>query len=403
MFELNGKYNTCKVFSDNADDTAIGQLTELLNQESIKGSSIRIMPDTHAGKGCVIGTTMTIKDKVIPSLVGVDIGCGVLCAKLSQKVDLQHLDDVIYNHVPNGFKIFDEVTIENEYLSDIIADIDITRANKSLGTLGGGNHFIEVDEDLDGNQYLVIHTGSRHLGIEVCQYWQNIAYEKLKLKENGGKTLRELTKELVEKCTAEGRKKEISRALQKLRDDYKSTKVEVSYDLAYLEGDNLQRYLHDMKIAQYHAWLNRETILNNIVKAMKLEVTDKFQTIHNYIDLDNMILRKGSISAQKDEKVIIPMNMRDGSLICRGKGNIDWNYSAPHGAGRLMSRNQAKESISMQDFRDSMTDIFSTSVCSSTVDEAPQAYKPMDEIIRNIKDTVEIIDIIKPIYNFKAY
>ena len=403
MIKLEGKYNSCKIFTDNVDNATIGQLIALLNQESIKGSSIRIMSDAHAGKGCVIGTTMTIKDTIIPNLVGVDIGCGMLCAKLAEKVDLQKLDSVIYDKIPNGFNIFSEPIDVNADLYDTVADIDIDKSNKSLGTLGGGNHFIEVDEDSEGNQYLIIHTGSRHLGIEICEYWQNKAYEALKLKESGDKTLRELNKELIEKYTAEGHKKEISKALKKLREDYKNTKVSIPFDLAYLEGENLQGYLHDMRIAQNHAYLNRETILNSIVKAMKLKVVDKFQTIHNYIDLDNMILRKGSISAQEGEKVIIPMNMRDGSLICIGKGNPDWNYSAPHGAGRLMSRNEAKNSISMNDFKKSMSGIYSTSVCSSTVDEAPQAYKSMNEILENIKDTVEVINIIKPVYNFKAH
>ena len=330
--------------------------------------------------------------------------CGMLAAKLDTKdIDFVKFDKVINNDVPSGFDIHETPVYVNSELPSMIANIDEDKANKSLGSLGGGNHFIEVDKDSEDNLWLVIHTGSRHLGIEVCDYWQGLAYENLKLKALGGKTLKELNKELVEEYTVSGRKKEISKALKKLREDYKNTNIDVPHELAYLEGEDFKGYLHDMSIAQRHAFLNREMILKIIVKIMKFKVVEQFQTIHNYIDLDNMILRKGSISAQDGEKVIIPMNMRDGSLICIGKGNSDWNYSAPHGAGRLMSRNQAKESISMKDFRDSMSNVFSTSVCNSTIDEAPQAYKPMDEIVENIRDTVEIIDVIKPVYNFKAH
>lgn len=266
----------------------------------------------------------------------------------------------------------------------------------------GGNHFIELDKDKDGNFWLVIHTGSRHLGIEVCDYYQNLAYENLKLKEHDGKTIQELSKELVAEYTKAGRKKEISKALTKLRSDYKATHVTVPFELAYLEGQAMQDYLHDMKLAQEHAKTNRETIAKQILKHAKLTEVESFDTIHNYIDVDNMILRKGSISAQAGEKVIIPMNMRDGSLICIGKGNSDWNYSAPHGAGRIMSRSKAKDSVSMQEYKDSMQGIYTTCVDRSTIDESPMVYKPIKEIVENIKDTVDIVDVIKPVYNFKA-
>lgn len=404
MFELEGKYNTCKVYTDNVDNETISQLTTLLNQASVKDSTIRIMSDTHAGKGCVIGTTMTLKDKVIPNLVGVDIGCGMSAVKLKEKrIDLPKLDSVIKKYVPSGFSIHDKPVCEASPIDGLrcMKYVDIDRAMKSLGTLGGGNHFIEVDKDLDDNLWLVVHTGSRHLGIEVCDYYQNLGYTKLKEKSAGG-SLDELSKDLITKLKLQGKDKEISKELNKLRNQYKSTHIEVPQTLAYVEGYDFDDYIHDMKLTQEHADTNRKIIIKQIIKKMKLHVIDEFSTIHNYIDCDKMILRKGAVSADIGEKLIIPMNMRDGSLICVGKGNPDWNFSAPHGAGRIMSRSQAKDNVSMTEFKESMKGIYSTSVCSSTIDESPMVYKPMQEIIDNIQDTVEILDIIKPIYNFKA-
>lgn len=402
MLELKGKYNSCKVFTDNIDSATISQLTNLLNQEFVSDSQVRIMSDCHSGKGCVIGTTMTITNKIVPNLVGVDIGCGMRAVKLANKhLDLPNLDSVIHKYVPAGFEIHEEA-IATSGVADILASVSIDKAFKSLGTLVGGNHFIEVDIDKNGDYWLVIHTGSRHLGIEVCDYYQNLAYEKLKLKQHDGKTIQELSRELVDEYTKAGRKKEISKALTKLRSDYKATHVTVPFELAYSEGQAMQDYLHDMKLAQEHAKINRETIAKQILKYAKLTGIESFDTIHNYIDVDNMILRKGSISAQSGEKVIIPMNMRDGSLICIGKGNPDWNYSAPHGAGRILSRSKAKDTISMAEYQESMKGIYTTSVNRGTIDESPMAYKPIEEIIENIKDTVEIIDVIKPVYNFKA-
>lgn len=402
MLELKGKYNSCKVFTDNIDSATISQLTNLLNQEFVSDSQVRIMSDCHSGKGCVIGTTMTITNKIVPNLVGVDIGCGMRAVKLANKhLDLPNLDSVIHKYVPAGFEIHEEA-IATSGVADILASVSIDKAFKSLGTLGGGNHFIEVDIDKNGDYWLVIHTGSRHLGIEVCDYYQNLAYENLKLKAHNDKTIKDLTKELVAEYTNAGRKKEISKALTKLRSDYKATHVAVTFELAYLEGQAMQDYLHDMKLAQEHAKINRETIAKQILKYAKLTEVESFDTIHNYIDVDNMILRKGSISAQAGEKVIIPMNMRDGSLICVGKGNEDWNYSAPHGAGRILSRSKAKDTISMAEYQESMKGIYTTSVNRGTIDESPMAYKPIEEIMKNIKDTVEIVDIIKPVYNFKA-
>ena len=394
MFELFGKHNTCKVFTDNCDNETISQIIELLNQESVANSQIRIMPDTHAGKGCVIGTTMTITDKVIPNLVGVDIGCGMYAIKLEEtEIDCEKLDKVIRQYIPSGFSIHDRA-ITRSNIDKIIAPIDVDRAMKSLGTLGGGNHFIEVDRGNDGKLWLVIHTGSRHLGIEVCKYYQDLAYNKIR---NNG--IREKIDATIARLKAEGKHHEIENTIKIL----KMQAGPIPKDLCYIEGEDFYNYINDMKITQEHAKINRYTIASQILQHMNLHEIEIFDTIHNYIDTDNMILRKGSISAQANEKVIIPMNMRDGSLICIGKGNPDWNYSAPHGAGRIMSRNQAREQVSLEEFKVSMKDIFSTCVNENTIDESPMVYKPMNEIIENIKDTVDIIDIIKPIYNFKAF
>ena len=392
MIELKGKYNECKIFTDEIDTATRGQITALLDQESMKETKIRIMPDCHAGAGCVIGTTMTIKDKLIPNLVGVDIGCGMYAIKLKEKrIDLPKLDSTIRKYIPFGFNIY--ITKAQYFdIYNLKAPINIDNALRSIGTLGGGNHFIEIDRDSDNHLWLVIHTGSRHAGLEVCNYYQNLAYKNLK--DN-----KELRNELIEKLKSEGREKEISSALKEFS---KENPTDIPKMLAYCEGDLFNDYIHDMRIMQDYADTNRRTIAKIIMKKMKLHPIHEIMTRHNYIDIDNMILRKGSISAQKDEEVIIPMNMRDGSLICKGKGNPDWNYSAPHGAGRLMSRTEAKESISMNDYKKSMNGIYSSCISKGTIDESAFAYKPMQSIIDNIKDTVGIIDIIKPIYNFKA-
>lgn len=411
MFELSGKYNTCKIFTDNCDNETISQLTDLLNQESVKGSKIRIMPDTHAGKGCVIGTTMTLQDKVIPNLVGVDIGCGMLAIKLKEKeIDLKLLDEVINKYVPAGFEIH-ESPVSRSFADKIIAPVDVDKAFKSLSSLGGGNHFLEIDRDSRGNLWLVVHTGSRHLGIEVCEYYQNRAYEKLQESAKGG-SLKQLINSTISELKTAHREKEISKQIEKIKADYeRKNNTKVPRELAYLTGQDFNDYIHDMQLTQQHAAINRKCIADTIITKMDLHPVSKdccydedyFDTIHNYIDCDNMILRKGSVSAELGERLIIPMNMRDGSLICIGKGNPDWNYSAPHGAGRIMSRSQAKDKVNLDDFEESMKGIYSTSVCASTIDESPFVYKPMQEIMDNIKDTVEIVDIIKPIYNFKAH
>lgn len=554
MIELNGKYNNCKVYTDNIDNATISQLISLLNQKSVEDSRIRIMPDTHAGAGCVIGTTMTLKDKVVPNLVGVDIGCfsgdtkvftssgwieikdlvdkdaftiesydtetksfviskaiakktrenaslvkvvyhivstlkekqfevyctpdhkfliredndkeswieasklsrdvelvsedykilvdnvystdrvedvycltvedthtfliegsvvvhncGMLAIKLKEKrIDLPNLDSVIRKYVPSGGEVNENSKEDKTSLNvrDLRcfgkpnAKIREELAYHSVGTLGGGNHFIEVDKDSDNNLWLVIHTGSRHLGMEICNYYQDMGYEALKEKVNGFK--KDKINAIIQELKSQGREKEISSKLEEFNKNYKEKNPDVPHELAYVEDELFKDYIHDMDMVQKHASCNRNEIARVILKYAKLHEEERFETIHNYIDVENMILRKGSISAQKGEKVIIPMNMRDGSLICIGKGNEDWNFSAPHGAGRLMSRSEAKENISMKDFKESMKNVFSTSVNKSTIDESPFAYKPMDEIIQNVQDTVEIIDIIKPIYNFKA-
>lgn len=394
MIEIRGKYNTAKVFTDNVEDVAVAQILELCNQEFARDSVIRIMPDTHAGAGCTIGTTMTISDKIVPNLVGVDIGCGMETIKLKNTdIDLDMLDKAIHEYIPLGF---DTRKKQHPYADKVDFDklackkgVSLDRARLSIGTLGGGNHFIEVNKGMDGELYLVVHSGSRHLGKQVAELYQELGYKEL-IRNN------EYVAEVVRKLKADGREKEIQKELQRLKPS------NISKQLAYVQGRNFDDYLNDMKIIQKFAVLNRKAIVDEIVKRMDMGVAEQFTTVHNYIDLDSMILRKGAISARSGERVLIPINMRDGSLMCVGKGNKDWNYSAPHGAGRLMSRSKAKEVISLEEFKKSMEGIYSTTVNRSTLDECALAYKPMDEITGNIQDTVEITDIIKPVYNFKA-
>lgn len=384
--------NVVKVYAKTFEDEAYNQVERMANYEPYLNSKIRIMPDAHAGKGCVIGTTMTLKNAVTPNLVGVDIGCGMLAAYFTvNDIDLEKLDKVIRECVPSGFSVHEKpihsFDLHSLYCYNAIEKKD-WYMQQSLGTLGGGNHFIEVDRASDGRTMIVIHSGSRNLGVQVCNYYQNIAINNLSKNNN--------TQELIAKLKNEGREKEIQTELKKL------IPYTIDKELAHLENAYFEQYIHDMEIAQRYASMNRSLIMNIICRNMGLFVDDYISTMHNYIDVDNMILRKGSVSAQKGERLIIPMNMRDGSLICIGKGNEDWNYSAPHGAGRLMSRAKAKENISMESFEDTMQGIYTTSVCEETLDEAPQAYKKSDEIMSLIGDTVEIVDVVKPIYNFKA-
>lgn len=394
MMELKGKYNVAKVYTDNVESKAISQIIELCNQEFTIGSRIAIMPDTHAGAGCTIGTTMSITDKVVPNLVGVDIGCGVFTIMIKERnIDFNKLDTIIRKYIPHGHKVrgvehrysksinFDEMKSKN--------DVNINRAKLSIGTLGGGNHFIEMNKDEEGNIYLVVHSGSRNLGKQVAEYYQDIAYKKLT--DNSYKK-----KEIIERLKREGRTKDIQFEIEKI------TIPKFKKELAYLQGEDFNDYLNDMKIVQDFATLNRKAIVDVIVNEMNFTVVNQFTTIHNYIDTESMILRKGAISSEKGERVLIPINMRDGSIIAIGKGNKDWNCSAPHGAGRLMSRSKAKELVSLKEYKDSMKDIWTTSVNKETIDESPMAYKPIEEIIENVKDTVDIVKLIKPIYNFKS-
>lgn len=398
MIELKGKYGDAKIFTDVADEASIAQVIMLLNQEFIKGSRVRLMPDIHAGAGCTVGTTMTITDKIVPNLVGVDIGCGMETVKIREKhIELQKLDKLIYEKIPSGFNIrdkahrfFKDFPLEELYC---YKEINPIRAEKSLGTLGGGNHFIEADKNDEGDIYIVIHSGSRHLGLEVANYYQNEGYNAL-----NGSSKKDIEL-LIADLKAQGKEKSIQKAIKAL----KNTKTtNIPKQLAYVEGELFDRYIHDMKIVQKFAELNRQAMTEEILKGMKLHPEEQFTTIHNYIDTENMILRKGAVSAKEGEKLLIPINMRDGSLICRGKGCEDWNCSAPHGAGRLMSRASAKQSFTVSEFKKQMEGIYTTSVGADTLDECPMAYKGMEDIVDNIGETAEITEIIKPIYNFKA-
>lgn len=398
MLELNGKYNYAKIFTDVIDEPSISQIITFCNQESSAGSTIRIMPDVHAGKGATIGMTMTISDKIIPNIVGVDIGCGMETIKIKEKhIELQKLDKLIYEKIPSGFSIrekthkyFEKIDLTKLYCYN---EINPLRAEKSLGTLGGGNHFIEADKDDDGFIYIVVHSGSRSLGLAVATYYQNLAYRALNHSDD------KAIAELIQRLKSQGKQKSIEAEIKKLT----STKrTSVPKHLAYVSGKLFDMYIHDMKIVQEYAMLNRQAIIDEITKGMKLHILEQFTTIHNYIDTENMILRKGAVSAQNGEKLLIPINMRDGSLICIGKGNEDWNFSAPHGAGRLMSRSEAKTSFTVSEYKKQMNGIYSTSISKSTLDECPMAYKSMKDIVDNISPTADIVKIIKPIYNFKA-
>lgn len=400
MIEVKGNYNEAKVYTESIEDIAINQIKDLCNQEFTKGSKIRIMPDVHAGAGCTIGTTMTITDKVVPNLVGVDIGCGMETIQIkNSRIELEKLDKLIYEKIPSGFHIRETAHRYNDEidLSKLKCKkegkINIDRAIKSLGTLGGGNHFIEADKDDEGNIYIVIHSGSRHLGLEVATFYQEEGYKAL-----NGNAKEDVTK-LIQEYKESGRDKEIQQAMNELN---KRIGTDIPKQLAYVSGQMFEDYIHDMKIVQQFAMLNRKAMMDEIIKGMKLKVNEEFTTIHNYIDTDSMILRKGAVSAKKGEKLLIPINMRDGSLICIGKGNEDWNNSAPHGAGRLMSRNTAKNTFTVSEFKKVMKSIYTTSVNADTLDECPMAYKNIEDIVNNIHETVDIVHQIKPIYNFKA-
>lgn len=360
--QIPGRYNTAKVFTDSVDSDAYLQILQMMNQSWAEGLSVRIMPDVHAGRGCTVGTTMTIAGQIVPGLVGDDIGCGVSLLAVrkdfckSGELDLALLDEIVHQNIPAGAAVRKKphAFVKQLDLTNFLAPVDIQISKLQLGTLGGGNHFIEADRDEDGNYYFVIHSGSRHLGKDVCSFYQSIANQN------------------EDNC---------------------------------LSGKDLDNYLHDMNLAQNYAALNRRAMLDEIKKGLmikKSDILEEFSTIHNYIDLKNRVLRKGAVSAQKGERLIIPMNMRDGSLICTGKGNADWNFSAPHGAGRLYKRSESKERFTVEEYKAAMTGIYSTSIGHSTLDESPMAYKTMDSILDKITPTVKVEKIIKPIYNFKA-
>lgn len=400
---VEGRYATAKVFTDVVEPEAIDQVKLLCDQDFTDGSQIRLMPDIHAGKGCTIGTTMTIQDKIVPNLVGVDIGCGMQTLELGKAdLNLAKLDDVIHSHVPSGFNVHEGRVIgfDLERLHCYRNLWDTKRLERSIGSLGGGNHFIEANEDEEGNKYLVVHSGSRNLGTQVAKIYQDLAVELCSGKENMYKE----QERLITEYKAAGKRKEIQGALKKLKIKYANMFPSLPIDLCYLTGSYKDQYLNDMKICQEYAAQNRTWMINIICQHMGIDVKafERWETIHNYIDHEANILRKGAVSAKTGEKLLIPINMRDGSLICIGKGNDDWNQSAPHGAGRLMSRTAAKKEFALEDFQAQMKGIYTTSVGESTLDECPMAYKDMKDIVDNIQDTVEIVKIIKPIYNYKA-
>jgi RNA-splicing ligase RtcB len=386
----NGK--EIKIFAKTIEYDVFEQVKKLGNYEAYHDSKIRIMPDCHVGKGCTIGTTMTIKDKVTPNLVGVDIGCGMLTIKLKSKnINFKKLDNIINNKIPHGTNIHNQSIRDFDFSTlKSLKFLNISRAAKSIGSLGGGNHFIELNTGSDGELYLVIHSGSRNIGNQVAKYYQNLAWSFA----NEIKTIRE---NLIIDMKIKGDHDKIQKALKNIK------KLKANKDLAHLEGLNFNNYLFDINIIQKYATLNRNTIADIIIKEMQWCEEFRFETIHNYIDINKMILRKGAVSSEKGELLLIPINMYDGSIIAKGKGNPDWNYSAPHGAGRLMSRGKAKVELNLDEFKNQMKDIYTTSVGKSTLDEAPNAYKSITEIIEMIQPTVNIIDIIKPIYNFKSH
>ena len=393
-----------KIFTDNIEQEAIDQISTLMEQPAFSDCKVRIMPDVHAGAGCVIGFTADLGDKVIPNIVGVDIGCGMLTVELGKiDIDYAKLDRVIRENVPSGFNVNEDRKIRYDRLQDLrcYRELkDTRRLERSIGTLGGGNHFIEIDEGYNGKKYLVIHTGSRNLGKQVADYYQKLAVELMQGKDE----LLAKQEKLIAEYKAQGRKNEIQGAISELRRNFKAKQLNIPKDLCYLTGKYRDDYLHDMRICQEYAIVNRWLIAHTICYEMGWglsDLLDSFETVHNYIDDFNMV-RKGAISAKAGEKLLIPINMRDGCIIGIGKGNDDWNCSAPHGAGRIMSRHKAREVLSLDTFKESMNGIYTTSVGEDTIDEAPMVYKPIDEIIKNIKDTVDILEIIKPVYNFKS-
>lgn len=400
MLEIKGKVNTAICYAKVIDEGAIDQIQRMCDYNLTEGCKVRIMPDVHQGKGCTIGTTMTVKDKVCPNIVGVDIGCGMYTVKLADKtLDFEKIDEACH-YIPSGMKVW-KGRMERFDLTQLRcyrALKNSKRLERSLGTLGGGNHFIEIDKSSDGTYYLVIHSGSRNLGKQVAEIYQQLAIDLHSGKEEYFKK----RDEIISTYKAEGRRAEIQNVLKELKKEYTSNEPDVPMDLCWLYGNFMEDYLYDVEICQRFAKRSREKMAEIILERTGMTAKEQFHTIHNYIDVDEMILRKGSIAAHKGEKVLIPINMRDGSIIAMGKGNPEWNYSAPHGAGRVMSRATAKQTVNMDEYREAMKGIYTTSVNENTIDEAPMVYKSLDDIIDVINESVDIIEVIKPVFNFKA-
>jgi len=398
MLKVEGKHNSAICYTNELESASYEQIKTICDYKEFADCKIRIMPDVHAGMGCTIGTTMTITDKIVPGMVGVDIGCGMETVKIAEKeIDCAALDELIRREIPSGFEIRKTHHILNNEIDltklKIASEVNLERARRSIGTLGGGNHFIEVGKAENGDLYLVVHSGSRHLGNEIANYYQDEAYRAL-----CGNSKAQIDKAITT-LKAEGRNKEIAATINTLK---QQTNHGYPKALSYVSGALFDDYIHDMKLIQQFATLNRIAMTEVILRGMGLTEVERFTTIHNYIDTDTMILRKGAVSAKAGEMLLVPINMRDGSLICVGRGNDDWNQSAPHGAGRLMSRTAAFKQLSLDEFKAQMRDIFTTSVSRQTLDEAPMAYKSMDEIVGQITPTADIIERIRPVYNFKA-
>ena len=400
ILEIKGKVNTAIAYARVIEDEAVEQIRRMCDYELTEGSRIRIMPDVHAGAGCTIGTTMTVKDKACPNIVGVDIGCGMYTVRLAEKeMPFEKIDEAAH-FIPSGMNVW-EGRKERFDLTELKCYRDLRdskRLERSLGTLGGGNHFIEVDEASDGTKYLVIHSGSRNLGKQVAEIYQRLAVDLHSGKEEYFKQHNEIIRTYKE----QGRKDEIQKALADLKKAFHAKDSDVPADLCWLYGEFLEDYLHDVVICQRFARRNRELMAEIILERAGLSACSAFHTIHNYIDTDEMILRKGAIAAHEGEQVLIPINMRDGSILARGRGNAEWNYSAPHGAGRIMSRRAARETLDLDSYRKAMEGIYTTSVKETTLDEAPMAYKSLSDIIEVIRDTVDVIEVLRPVYNFKA-
>lgn len=400
MFSVKGKFAEAAIFADLVEEQALSQIIEMLNQPITENTRVAIMPDVHAGAGSTIGTTISLPEnkqdwRVCPNVVGVDLGCGMMSYRLAEKeIDLKEIDEIVNKYIPSGFNIHSKPQ-NPKFTDDLIENLTFTMDNPeriglSLGSLGGGNHFIEIATDEDGSFWLTVHSGSRNLGVQVAKHHQKKAEYS---------TFDVGVDRIITELKAAGKEKDIEKTIK----EAKALTAGFNKELAFLTGDKLEQYLNDLALAQEFAHLNRKTMLDIIVEKAGLTVIDEFDSIHNFIDIEEGIIRKGATSARKGERLIIPLNMRDGSLICVGKGNKEWNYSAPHGAGRMLSRSAAKKELDLDEFKKQMAGVYTTSVGESTLDEAPNAYKPMEAIIDNIGDTVDIIHHLKPVWNFKAH